>query len=198
PAEPVVADLFSFDDDDDVASQNIAPISAPARSTSHAADLFTAFAPPAAAASTPTKADADDDWGDFQCSGSGSGGTTFFSASQQQQQQPPIAKHTSSAAAMDLLGGDDFGPVAFQPLATPAAPKPVPTLAATTTTKTVSAFDAVSPAKGNSAAQKNAFSDIWDMSSGLVSLDSLSLTDKNKSGGVSMNQQLSSQQKSAY
>ncbi|KAJ2633272.1 Epsin-3, clathrin recruitment and traffic between the Golgi and endosome [Coemansia sp. RSA 1694] len=191
PAEPAVADLFSFDDDDAIndGSQSIAPMSAPARSTGHAADVFATFAPPAAA--PPAKADADDDWGDFQCSGSGAG-TTSFATSKQQSLAPsqPIANH-SNAAAIDLLGGDDFAPVALQPLATSAAHKPLPT----TTTASSSAFGAASASKGKSA-QKNAFSDIWDMSSGLVSLDSLSLADKNRHS-ASM-KQLSSQKKGAF
>ncbi|KAJ2824098.1 Epsin-3, clathrin recruitment and traffic between the Golgi and endosome [Coemansia furcata] len=196
PAEPVVADLFSFDDDDDDANAvaSIAPISAPAKSSSNAADIFSAFVPPAAASSAKA-ADEDDDWGDFQCSGSGT--TTSFAAATSGQQpvlSQPAAKRSSftSAAAMDLLGGDDFAPVAFQPLAT-AQRQPM----ATTNS---SAAGAASLAKAKPV-KKNAFSDIWDMSSGLVSLDALSLNDKNKAGGskpaTSMNQ-LSGQQKGAY
>ncbi|KAJ2744432.1 Epsin-3, clathrin recruitment and traffic between the Golgi and endosome [Coemansia sp. BCRC 34301] len=188
PAEPVIADLFSFDDNDDNGSQGIAPISAPARSTGNAADLFTAFAPPVAAPSV--KADADDDWGDFQCSSSGAGTTSFAASKQLSASSQPTAKQ-SSATAIDLLGGDDdFAPATFKPLATSASQKPPHTA-----TMASASFGAASAPRGNPV-QKNAFSDIWDMSSGLVSLDSLSLADKNKHGAP-MNQ-FSSQRKGAF
>ncbi|KAJ2884477.1 Epsin-3, clathrin recruitment and traffic between the Golgi and endosome [Coemansia aciculifera] len=206
PAEPVVADLFSFDDDDDTnGTMSIAPISAPVMSSSNTGDIFSAFVPPASASSAKA-AGADDDWGDFQCSSSGAGTTSFASATTTSfaasKQQPalsqPIAKHSNatSAAAMDLLGGDDFAPVAFQPLATSTTAQRLPM----TTTNSSAAASSLSKSK---PAQKNAFSDIWDMSSGLVSLDSLSLADKSKSAsgnnklGTSMNQ-LSGQQKGAF
>ncbi|KAJ2490214.1 Epsin-3, clathrin recruitment and traffic between the Golgi and endosome [Coemansia sp. RSA 2050] len=208
PVEPVVADLFSFDEDEDAnGTLNIAPISAPVKSTTNTADLFAAFVPPAAAkaakAASPAKAaDDDDDWGDFQCSGSST--TTSFAASKQPPAlSQPVAKNpsTASAAAVDLLGGDDFAPVAFQPLATTGAAQRLPmTTVNSTATGATSTSSALAKDK---AAQKNAFSDIWDMGSGLVSLDSLSLTDKNKSAtgnaraGTTMNQ-LSGQQKGTF
>ncbi|KAJ2036024.1 Epsin-3, clathrin recruitment and traffic between the Golgi and endosome [Coemansia sp. S3946] len=203
PAEPVVADLFSFDDDDDDANGTvgIAPISAPTMSSSNTTDVFSAFVPPASASSAKA-ADADDDWGDFQCSSSGADTTSFATSFAPSKQQPalsqPTAKHSgaTSAAAMDLLGGgDDFASVAFQPLATSATAQRQPMANS-------SAASASSLSKSKPA-QNNAFSDIWDMSSGLVSLDSLSLADKNKSTspnsrlGTSMNQ-LSGQQKGTF
>ncbi|KAJ2412119.1 Epsin-3, clathrin recruitment and traffic between the Golgi and endosome [Coemansia sp. IMI 209128] len=203
PAEPVVADLFSFDEDDDVSgTMSIAPISAPVKSTNDTADLFAAFVPPTAA--SPAKAaDEDDDWGDFQCSGSST--TTSFAVNKQQQPalSKPVAKNlgTTSAAAVDLLGGDDFAPVTFQSLATTPAAQMLPMTTASSTT--IGAASAPSALAKGKAAQKNAFSDIWDMGSGLVSLDALSLTDKNKSAagnaraGTSMNR-LSGQQKGAF
>ncbi|KAJ2106335.1 hypothetical protein GGI16_001977, partial [Coemansia sp. S142-1] len=202
PAEPVVADLFSFDDDDDDTNGTvgIAPISAPTMSSSNTTDIFSAFVPPASASSAKA-ADADDDWGDFQCSSSGAGTTSFatsFAPSKQQAAlSQPTAKHSgvTSAAAMDLLGGDDFASVAFQPLATSATAQRQPMANSSATS--------ASSLSKSKPAQNNAFSDIWDMSSGLVSLDSLSLADKNKSTspnsrlGTSMNQ-LSGQQKGTF
>ncbi|KAI9503676.1 Epsin-3, clathrin recruitment and traffic between the Golgi and endosome [Coemansia sp. RSA 1358] len=180
PAEPIVADLFSFDEEID------APAS-PLANTSSAAILPAPSTAPNAAAPTAAKAadfgalmsptnttNFDDDWGDFQ--GSGASTNTKPTAS-------------NSANAMDLLGGMDTG-LNTQPLSTSPIANKQPV---TPTTATV---QLTSTAKGSE--KKAAFSDIWDVNSTLLSLDSLSLAKKSKANGSgssgSAGQQLSMNQ----
>ncbi|KAJ2486019.1 Epsin-3, clathrin recruitment and traffic between the Golgi and endosome [Coemansia sp. RSA 2320] len=223
PATPAVADLFSFDDDENGAGTDmaIAPLSALTLSTGSSSTVFSSIVPPPTLSST--KADrTDDDWGDFQSSGLSPGAgvgavggsdSSFAAVSQQLPfKQSPASRSgaaISPAPAMDLLGGDEFAS-SFQPLSASSS-----AAAATATTQKLPAnkhaFGAMN-SSGATPAQKDAFSDIWDMSSGLLSLDSLTLADKNKSSGASnssrpgqrtqqqmpMNQQLSGHQNGSF
>ncbi|ORX69597.1 ENTH-domain-containing protein [Linderina pennispora] len=186
PAEPVVADLFSFDDDVD-ASPAVPALGA------------ALVAPPSAAPAT-TNALADDfgdDFGDFQ------GG--FSSAPQ--PAAAPAAPTARAGGGMDLLGGDDLLS-GFQPLSasstaatagssqqtfgdftgmsqvstllqpvnsTPAKPSPA-----------VPAVTSPTPSSGSKsgAAKSDAFSDIWGANSDLLSLDSLSLSNTKGKGAA--------------
>ncbi|KAJ2390590.1 Epsin-3, clathrin recruitment and traffic between the Golgi and endosome, partial [Coemansia sp. RSA 2611] len=193
PTEPEVADLFSFDDDEPAPS-NMAPTIASPPPTNVMDSLIlpapAANAKPGTmdtfASITPTATAADDDWGDFQGIGTSANPPVVSSApalSQPSLQPSAAAKASSSNAAMDLLGGD-IG-MSFQPL--PTSPPAISQSAATLTPS------AASPKSTDKSAQKGAFDDIWDVSSGLLSLDSLSLTNKSKGGsdkkqGMSMNQ----------
>ncbi|KAJ2844571.1 Epsin-3, clathrin recruitment and traffic between the Golgi and endosome, partial [Coemansia erecta] len=122
PAEPVVADLFLFDDDDNSNGNNTgkastsivtASLTLPAPTSSHTTT--------AANTKTNTKTNAfgnEDDWGDFQ---SGSFATSAPSTSAAQPPKAPNAGNPNGAttatsnAVMDLLGGDDMS-LGFQPL----------------------------------------------------------------------------------
>ncbi|KAJ1730632.1 Epsin-3, clathrin recruitment and traffic between the Golgi and endosome [Coemansia biformis] len=207
--EPEVADLFSFDDSDDVGGGNGAfagssTAGRPAATAPAAGNLMDSLdllAPAPAAASQPAatpgpSAAADDDWGDFQSAGPGVApqSTANARAFVPAPMAPPATTSGAGATPVDLLGGDSSG-MSFQPLATspragqaPAAP---------------SLPGAAAPVAGGSAKKAAPFSDIWDMGSDLLSLDSLSLA--NKAGGAnagrrpqnaSMNQ-LSSQHRPA-
>ncbi|KAJ1953338.1 Epsin-3, clathrin recruitment and traffic between the Golgi and endosome [Linderina pennispora] len=189
PAEPVVADLFSFDDDFD-ASPAVPVLGA-----------ALAAPPPAAPAATNALADDfGDDFGDFQ------GG---FSSAPQPAAAPaaPAAPAARAGSGMDLLGGDDLLS-GFQPLSasstaatagssqqtfgdftgmsqvstplqpvnsTPAKPSPA-----------VPAVTPPSPSNGSKsgAAKSDAFSDIWGANSDLLSLDSLSLSNTKGKGAA--------------
>ncbi|KAJ1898550.1 Epsin-3, clathrin recruitment and traffic between the Golgi and endosome [Coemansia sp. IMI 209127] len=156
PAEPVVADLFSFDDDEietPLANVNTnasvllpAPMSAPAVTASASA------APPAI----------DDDWGDFQ------GGDNGISSINK-------PADNGSGKAVDLLGDINVGPNTQPMQSLPATRSPPPPAAG-------KAAKAAPPAATKPSDKKAAFSDIWDVNSNLLSLDSLSLAQKGKSG----------------
>ncbi|KAJ1865282.1 Epsin-3, clathrin recruitment and traffic between the Golgi and endosome [Coemansia sp. RSA 2703] len=207
PAQPVVADLFSFDDDDNDVSTSFTaqPLSpAPSASTSKpGSDLLTSFALPGpSTTSAPPKPAAipsanalDDDWGDFQ-GGSSTSASVSVSVPLQAAPLTSNAVATKSTNTMvDLMGGDDLG-LGFQPLAaSPAANSQTPKynisgafqqpLSPTTASNT--------PIKKETTAKpaaSGAFSDIWDMSSELLSMDSLSIS--KKSGSSVQNQKQSS------
>ncbi|KAJ2825589.1 Epsin-3, clathrin recruitment and traffic between the Golgi and endosome [Coemansia erecta] len=182
PSEPEVADLFSFDDEDiaPAGTTSTAPqVTSPA--PANVMDAMVLPAPTSAAANTKSAAsdffaaaatDNDDEWGDFQGIGSSAnppaGGSVPVLPQSAMNPQPSTAtKANSSNAAIDLLGGD-IG-MNFQPL--PTSPPLV-------TSQSTSA--SAKPAQAT--AQKGAFSDIWDVNSDFLSLDSLSLTNKNKAG----------------
>ncbi|KAJ2726359.1 Epsin-3, clathrin recruitment and traffic between the Golgi and endosome [Coemansia sp. Benny D115] len=239
PAQPVVADLFSFDDDDFATSSVAAPVAPPAATGSKPAaaasnlDVFASIAMPAATSSA-AKAPAatsnafEDDWGDFQSSSSSAPAVQNNTASTINIAKPiqPLSPTTSnlkpaaqpSNPMMDLLGGGNDFNQGFQ------APLPMSPTGANNTSSgnPAQAFGAfqqqqqqqpLSPTAASGGkmqakpAQKSAaFSDIWDMSSDLLSLDSLSISMKGSgSGGNSQNQtsrvsmnQLSSQQKNLF
>ncbi|KAJ2787961.1 Epsin-3, clathrin recruitment and traffic between the Golgi and endosome [Coemansia interrupta] len=204
PAQPVVADLFSFDDDDVSTSFAAQPLSpAPsAGGNKPGSDLLTSFALPGpSTASAPPKPAAvpsanalDDDWGDFQ------GGSSVSASVAQPLQAAPLASNAgatkSTNTMMDLMGGDDLG-LGFQPL-------PVSPMASNTQTPKSNVSAAFqqplspisasnTPAKKEAAAKPaatGAFSDIWDMGSELLSMDSLSIS--KKSGSSAQNQKQSS------
>ncbi|KAJ1880786.1 Epsin-3, clathrin recruitment and traffic between the Golgi and endosome [Coemansia sp. RSA 1722] len=231
PAEPAVVDLFSFDDDDfsSTSINNNQSILNPASSTSKPnASMSASFTLPAptsahttkaaVSASKPANANAfDDDWGDFQ-----GGSPTTSAPPKSAVAQPPAttaanssnsATAAGSGAMMDLLGGGDLN-FGFQPL--PVSPSNAANVS--TNTMNGAAFSSangfkqpLSPSStasakpGDKSSQKKsaaAFNDIWDMSSDLLSLDSLSISkkgnnsnmqNKNASSQVSMNN-LASQQ----
>ncbi|KAI9472692.1 ENTH-domain-containing protein [Coemansia mojavensis] len=161
PAEPEVADLFSFDDDPSNPTASTGPVVLSPTAT----NIMDSLVIPAPAASSKPATDLlsvpaannDDEWGDFQGIGSGAnepvGGST--PAISQLQPASVAPKANSSSAAIDLLGSDtglNFQPM---PVSSPVSNQP-------TTTKPTNA-------------KKGAFSDIWDVSSDILSLDSLSL-----------------------
>ncbi|KAJ2848730.1 Epsin-3, clathrin recruitment and traffic between the Golgi and endosome [Coemansia brasiliensis] len=180
PAEPEVADLFSFDDDT-AASSNPPASAAPviSSSTSATANIMDSLAipAPAPAPATSTKSatvdllsvsatnNEDDEWGDFQGIGSSANAPVGGSTPAISQLKPMAGvtpKANSSSATMDLLGDGNTG-LNFQTL-------PVSSPVSSQTTASTKPSDA-KKAKG-------AFSDIWDVNSDILSLDSLSLTNK--------------------
>ncbi|KAJ2083889.1 Epsin-3, clathrin recruitment and traffic between the Golgi and endosome [Coemansia sp. RSA 988] len=196
---PEVADLFSFDDDDGTGNT---PSTAPTLSAPPAGNFMDSLIPTAAAPTAPAKpttssamftapAAPDDDWGDFQGAGPGTNPPIASSAPSYAKPTIPSQKSTlaakpaaNSGTGIDLLGDDDVG-VSFQPLSTS------PAVTQSNPSTLMSATSANSKSKGKSA-QKAAFSDIWDMNSDLLALDSLSLSKKDKPAqsqqNVSMNQ----------
>ncbi|KAJ1854497.1 Epsin-3, clathrin recruitment and traffic between the Golgi and endosome [Coemansia sp. RSA 1822] len=179
PAAPEVADLFSFDDDD-VAPANNAT-AAPTISSPTAVNVMDSLILPTPKPAANTKSatlDAfaslgaadDDDWGDFQGTGSSANPPVSTSAPALSQPvtnlQANSTVKTSPNAVFDLLGGD--AGLNFQPL--PTSP-PTTSQSASTLTSTLTTAK---------PAQKGAFSDIWDVNSDILSLDSLSLANKNK------------------
>ncbi|KAJ1807050.1 Epsin-3, clathrin recruitment and traffic between the Golgi and endosome [Coemansia sp. RSA 2523] len=180
PAAPEVADLFSFDDDDVAPANNFS--AAPTITSPAAINVMDSLVLPTPKPAANTKSatlDAfasfgtadDDDWGDFQ--GTESSANPPVSTSAPALSQPVMnlqtnaaAKTSSPNAMFDLLGGD--AGLNFQPL--PTSP---PTAGQSASTLT-STFASAKPA------QKGAFSDIWDVNSDILSLDSLSLANKNK------------------
>ncbi|KAJ1938621.1 Epsin-3, clathrin recruitment and traffic between the Golgi and endosome [Kickxella alabastrina] len=217
---PVMADLFSFDDEIDTGSNNTfaAPPGAATsnfgKSIDNAAATFT-MPPPASApvAKAPAVSNAlDDDWGDFQSSNFAavSTSTPVVQPPKPQQQFAPTSIAKNNNLMMDLLGGDDIG-FGIQPLpVSPTSngfPKSPISPGGSTFQRPLSPMSMSIKKPDNKAAQKSgAFSDIWDMSSDLLSLDSLSLSKKangsgssaqNQSARVSMNQ-LSGQSRSPF
>ncbi|KAJ2797948.1 Epsin-3, clathrin recruitment and traffic between the Golgi and endosome [Coemansia guatemalensis] len=193
--DPEVADLFSFDDDDGTGN---APSTAPAVSAPPGGNFMDSLIPSVAAPTAPAKpntssaiftapAAPDDDWGDFQGAGSSTNLPVASSApsyAQPSQQSALAAKPAASSdAAIDLLGDDGVG-MSFQPLPTSAAAQSNPS--------TLTSATSANPKSEGKPAQKAAFSDIWDMNSDLLALDSLSLSKKSKPAqsqqNVSMNQ----------
>ncbi|KAJ2502084.1 Epsin-3, clathrin recruitment and traffic between the Golgi and endosome [Coemansia sp. RSA 1972] len=192
PPVPEVADLFSFDDDDiaPVSSVSAAPIIASPAAVNVMDSLILPTPKPAANTKSATldafaslgTAD-DDDWGDFQ--GTGSSANPPVSTSAPALSQPVMnfqanstAKTSNPNAMFDLLGGD--AGLNFQPM--PISPP--------TTSQSASTLNSFASAK---PAQKGAFSDIWDVNSDILSLDSLSLANNNKAASskkqsASMNQ----------
>ncbi|KAJ2867653.1 Epsin-3, clathrin recruitment and traffic between the Golgi and endosome [Coemansia erecta] len=154
PAEPVVADLFSFDDDES---------EAPLASTNTTASVL--LPAPTAAPAVPAPASAappvmDDDWGDFQ------GGDDSISSINK-------PADNGSGKTVDLLGDINVGLNTQSMQSLPATKSPPPLVAA----------KAATPTTTKPSDNKAAFSDIWDVNSNLLSLDSLSLAQKGRSGG---------------
>ncbi|KAJ2609408.1 Epsin-3, clathrin recruitment and traffic between the Golgi and endosome [Coemansia sp. RSA 1365] len=198
--DPEVADLFSFDDDDGTGN---VPSTAPALSASPAGNFMDSLISSTVAPTAPAKpntssavftapAAPDDDWGDFQGAGTVTNPPIASSAPSYAQpsllpQQAILATKPagSSGAPIDLLGDDDVG-MSFQPLPTS------PAVAQSNTPSTLTSARSVNLKSEGKSAEKSAFSDIWDMNSNLLALDSLSLSKKNKPAqrqqNVSMNQ----------
>ncbi|KAJ1724881.1 Epsin-3, clathrin recruitment and traffic between the Golgi and endosome [Coemansia erecta] len=206
PTQPVVADLFSFDDDDgdnvstSFAAQPLSPAPS-AGGSKPGSDLLTSFALPGpSTASAPPKPAAvpsanalDDDWGDFQ------GGSSASASVARPLQAAPLASNSgatkSTNTMVDLMGGDDLGlgfqPLPVSPAANTQAPKYNTSAAFQQPLSPTSASN--TPGKKETAAKPaatGAFSDIWDMSSELLSMDSLSIS--KKSGSSAQNQKQSS------
>ncbi|KAJ2522059.1 Epsin-3, clathrin recruitment and traffic between the Golgi and endosome [Coemansia sp. RSA 2049] len=179
PAEPVVADLFSFDDEietpssTDVGGSALLPVpttSIPAPSTSQISPSIPAPTSAAKAAVSASSA-VDDDWGDFQ------GGDNSASASVK-----PAGN--TAGKTIDLLGDINIG-LPTQPLTPTSATSPMASLAPApaalaASTLTARTAGSISSTASTSPGKKAAFSDIWDVNSGLFSLDSLSITQKPK------------------
>lgn len=167
-AQPEEADLFSFDD---------VPPPPSANTTGASNDIMSSIPAISSAISgnnkitTPVAAtnDDDDDWGDFE--GGGVSSTTNKSAP-----ATTTMGATGSIAAVDLMGGDGLMDSSFQPQTTS------PPAMATSTKQEKQQKQPEQKPKPNSTA---AFSDIWDMKSDLLSLDSLSLSNKNQSNSSS-------------